>query len=256
MPGSALIEAPGVAAPPAPETLPNESSHDDIRYRIAATRRERMAAFRLVYERYVSAELIQPNEHKIRVTPYHLLPTTKVFIAQERGRTTCTVTLIGDGLLGLPMESVYPDEVEERRRQQLYVGEVSCLAFEPMSLNRFLYVFMRLTRLMAQHARAHGMEQFLIAVHPQHARFYQRFMGFEQIGPLKLYPAVRDAPAVACCLDFAAIDHFRPKCWTAYFGTKLPDSDLLSRPMSEDERRFFQPIADKAEAIVPQFVQT
>ncbi|MGQ0634151.1 MAG: N-acyl amino acid synthase FeeM domain-containing protein [Planctomycetaceae bacterium] len=245
MSSEALIDAPD-----SPQTF--DGRFDQITYRIAGTRSERMDAFQLVYERYLAAELIHPNEFGIRVTPYHLLPTTNVFIAASRGRTICTVTLIGDSHLGLPMECIYSDEVDERRHQGLYVGEVSCLAFEAMPLNHFLLVFMQLTRLMAQHARRYGMHQFLITVRPQHARFYQRFMGFEQIGQLMAYPVVRDTPAVACCLDFAAIDQFRPKCYSAYFGTRLSPSELVARPMSPEELRFFQPIADQYDCSLPE----
>jgi hypothetical protein len=141
------------------------------------------------------------------------------------------------------MESIYPAEVLACRRKNLYVGEVSCLAFEPMETGRFLLVFTQLTRLMAQHARSYGMDQFMIAVHPQHARFYRRFMGMEQVGPLRTYPSVQNAPAVACCLDFAAIDRTRPKCWTSYFGNRLSESEIRSRPMSDEEIAYFRPIA-------------
>jgi hypothetical protein len=215
----------------------------DVEYRIAGTRDDRCAAFELVYRKYVEAELLKPNRFELRVTPYHLLPTTNVFVATEAARVICTMTLIGDGELGLPMESIYPAEILQRRRKNLYIGEVSCLAFEPLPLSQFMVIFMQLTRLMAQHARCYGMDQFVIAVHPQHARFYQRFMGFEQVGPLKTYPSVRHAPAVACCLDFAAIDRSRPKCWTSYFGSRLPDGEIISQPMSDEDCEFFGPIA-------------
>jgi hypothetical protein len=242
MTASALVESPRLESARTPEVF----------CRIAGTRRDRLDAFQLVYERYQQSELIQANEFGLRVTPYHLLPTTNIFVAVQGAKIICTVTLIGDGEFGLPMESIYPQEITERRRKNLYVGEVSCLAFEPMSLNRFLNVFMQLTRLMAQHARAYGMDQFVIAVHPQHARFYQRFMGFEQVGALKTYPSVRNAPAVACCLDFAAIDHYRPKCWESYFGSRLPDVELRSAPMSDEECDYFRPIAELAGWSAPE----
>ncbi|HLJ11099.1 MAG TPA: hypothetical protein VKU82_07915 [Planctomycetaceae bacterium] len=227
-------------------------SGSDVYCRIAGTHFDRIAAFELVYRKYAEAELIQPNRFKLRVTPYHLLPTTNMFVAVEGSRVACTVTLIGDGELGLPMESIYSSEILDRRRKNLYVGEVSCLAFEPMPLNKFLLVFMQLTRLMAQHARSYGMDQFMIAVHPQHARFYQRFMGFEQVGPLKTYPSVQHAPAVACCLDFSAIDLTRPKCWTSYFGSRLPETEIRSRPMSDDECDYFRPIAGLSGCLTPE----
>ena len=183
------------------------------------------------------------NEYGLRVIPHHLLPTTNVFVAIEQGRMICTVTLIGDGELGVPMESIYYSEILELRRKNLSVGEVSCLAFEAMPVSKFLTVFTQLLRLMVQHARSHGMDQLVIAAHPQHARFYQRYMGYTQIGPLKSYPSVQKSPAVACSLDLLALDRTRPKFWNSVIGSRLPDTEIRSRPMSEEECDDFNPVA-------------
>src|SRR5690606_3507969 len=48
---------------------------------IAATRAERERAFRLIYDAYVRSGLGTPNAWQMRVTPYHLLPTTTIFNA-------------------------------------------------------------------------------------------------------------------------------------------------------------------------------
>ncbi len=215
----------------------------ELDYRIANNRWERLAAYRLVYETYVNRGLIPPNRYRMRVTPYHMLPTTQTFIAVRNQEIICSVSLIGDGELGLPMESVYSEEVSQARSQGLSVGEVSCLASKQDDFRQFLPIFVQLTRLMAQFARRNGMDQFLIAVHPKHARFYERFMGFEQIGPLREFPSVQDAPAVACCLDFARIDRERPKCWSDFFGVPLPVSKLRLQPISEEEVDYFRPAA-------------
>jgi hypothetical protein len=142
------------------------------------------------------------------------------------------------------MEAIYKGEVAQARQQNLKVGEVSCLAGCPGDFRRFLPIFVQMTRLMAQYARKNGMHQFLIAVHPKHAGFYQRFMGFEKIGPVREYPSVQNAPAVACCLDFDRIDRERPKCWQDFFGTPLKSSRLKTIPMTDQEFKEYQMVAD------------
>lgn len=225
-----------------------EETASGLQYRIVKNRWERLGAYRLVYETYLNRGLIPPNRYRLRVTPYLMLPTTQTFIAVRNQEIVCTVSLVGDGELGLPMESVYFQEVAEARAKGLYVGEVSCLASRYADFRHFLPIFVQLTRLMAQHARRHGMDQFLIAVHPKHARFYERFMGFEQIGPLREFPSVQDAPAVCCCLDFARIDRERPKCWNEFFGTPLAPSKLDSHPITQEEVDYFTPAAKMNEA--------
>ena len=80
-----------------------------------------------------------------------------------------------------------------------------------------------------------------MAVHSKHARFYERFMGYEQVGTLRDYSPVQDAPAVACGLDFARIDRLRPKCWDNFFALPLPESQLRCQSMSPEDVTFFHP---------------
>ena len=54
----------------------------EIECRKVSSQKELLSAFRLVYEQYLRLGLMKPNLHRMRVTPYHLLPTTEV---QSRG---------------------------------------------------------------------------------------------------------------------------------------------------------------------------
>jgi hypothetical protein len=226
---------------------PRTDSRPRLVCKIAENLRERKAAYRLVYNNYLSKGLISPNRFGLRVTPWHLLPTTSTFIAIEDHRIIGTATVIGDAGMGLPMESIYPAEVEAARLEGLYVGEISCLAFCDTDFRKFLPIFIKLSGLMGQHARAQGMNQFLITTHPRHARFYENLMRFEQIGYLTEYPSVNNAPAVACRQDFARVDAERPGRWEEFFGTRFPENEMQPKPMSEAELEYFAPIAELAE---------
>ncbi len=223
----------------------------NLSFTIADNRVERSDAFRLVYESYLDKGLIEENPFGMRVTPYHLLPSTNVFVARLNGTVICTVSLIGDGQLGLPMDTIYAEEVNASRDKGQYVGEISCLAVKDISFKCFLPVFLKLTRLMTQFARSIGMNQFLIAVHPKHARFYKRYMGFEQIGEFKEYPSVCNAPAVAYSLDFARIDRDRPPCYDEYFSQPIPLDQLRTQEMSFEEIEFFGRVTDQSRDCVP-----
>ena len=170
---------------------------DNVTYKVAECREGREAAFRLLYEAYNRAGLMEANEYEMRVTPYHLLATTDVFVAIHQGEVICTLSLIGDGDLGIPMESIYAKEVSQLRDQQICFGEVSCLADRREYVADFLPVFVNLSALVIQHARHNNMDQLLIVVHPRHERFYGRLLGFERIGNERSYPSVCDKPAVA-----------------------------------------------------------
>lgn len=222
-----------------------------VLFKIASSMAERRAAFRLVYRSYLRARLIDSNPHRMRVTPFHLLPTTAVFVAKLRNRVISTVSLVADAEMGLPMETTYPDVVAELREQGLRLGEVTCLADRRHDFRGFLRHFCQLTRLLAQYARRQGLDRLVVMTHPKHARFYRRTMGFAKIGGLAQCPQVRDNPAVALSLDFAGIDRERPVLYEAIFGHTLPAQQLEPQPIPPVERDYLEPLIDPCFAASP-----
>jgi len=208
--------------------------------RIAQRREELRAAFHLVYEAYVQSGLAEPNPHQIRVTPFQLLPTTEVFVAVDRDRVVCTLSLVRDGELGLPMEAIYGNEVACRRAEGLHLAEVSCLADISCVVGkgkvwkRSLPTVIRLMAFMAQCAKRREVDQLLIAVHPRHAAFYQRFAAFDPIGEEKTYHTVCDNPAVALALDLNRAPVCHPVLYEKFFGMPFPEETMRCRPMPDE----------------------
>ena len=206
-----------------------ESTNHKPNFRIASSRQEWEAALGLVYRAYVRSGLIQINRYRMRVTPYHALPTTELLIAGNGDEVLCTLSIVGDGHLGLPMESIYAEEVERRRLQGLRLAEVSCLADER---DGSFSTVSRLMALTAQSAARRGIDQLLIAVHPRHAKFYERFIAFEVIGEQKTYASVCDHPAVAMALDLNNLPFDHPRAYKRLFGVAFDDDLLEYRPIS------------------------
>lgn len=217
-----------------------------VEYKVADSPTERRDAFRLVYDQYIAAGLMPPNRHRVRVTPFHLLPTTQVFVAYERGGIVATMSLVGDGGLGLPMESIYGDEVMRRRRDGLRISEVSCLADRLPDRHHFLSVFCGLSRVLAQFARRQGYHQLLVVCHPRHSAFYRRYLGFELIGSVSHCPHVQNHPAVPLCLDFDFVDRHPPACYPRFFGDWLPPERLRPSRMAPLERAVLRRMIDHA----------
>jgi len=213
--------------------LASESKCSQVQatYKVAEQPDEFWSAFHLVYQNYLQTGLIRPNPRRLRVTPWHLLPTTSVFIGVYDDEVVCTASLVADGELGIPMESVFPEEVEARRLMGVRFAEVSCLADRRDSAQRSFPVLRRLFELIAQTCRRRGIEILLIAVHPHHARFYERFLGFDRIGNTKNYDAVSDHPAAPLELDFLRLPIRDPRAWRTLFGNAFPDEVLdFKRP--------------------------
>jgi hypothetical protein len=212
-----------------------------VLFKVANTRSEREAAFRLVYDAYVRRGLMEPNAFEMRVTEHHLMMTTNVYVAVHAGQVISTMTLICDDALGLPLETLYPAEIAQRRSRGRYLAEVSCLASSDgyFDQRRMVDVFVRLLSLLIQSARAQGVEQLVVAVHPRHARFYQRLVGCRQFGELKPYECVRGNPAVALEHDFARLDREPYPLYDRIYGVRFAHWELLHQPMSPEDRDFF-----------------
>jgi len=197
-----------------------------------------------VYQAYRRANLCEPNRFGVRITPHQLLPSTDIFMAKVREEIISTLSLVSDNEMGLPLESVFPKEVEQRRQLGLAIGEVTCLADRRKDLKRFCSMAVGLMRQMAQAARHRGLDQLLITVHPRHARFYERYMAFERISDERPYPTVCDHRAVALCLDFSIIERRRAADYKRFVGAPLDEDRLQPRPISAADRRFFEPMSD------------
>jgi hypothetical protein len=153
------------------------------------------------------------------------------------------VTLVCDGKLGLPIDSVYRQEVTRFRQAGKTLGEVSCLADQSNSTNKKTFPrCIELFRLMVQTARARGVDALVVAVNPRHVRFYERYLAFERFGTEAAYPAVCDEPAVALVLDFQRIDRELPTNYGRFFGEPIRRDLLASHPMTPAEIAHFQTV--------------
>jgi hypothetical protein len=220
-----------------PERKPEDVGRMVPEVKIASRLDEFRSAFALVYDAYTRAGLATANPCGMRVTPYQLLPTTEVLLATDQNRVVCTASLVRDGLLGLPLEDLYAEEVADRRRQGRIPAEVSCLADCQNGTRTAFSNVLQLMSLCVQCARARGVDELLIAVHPHHARFYQGFFGFTLLGEQRSYRAVLNAPAVALELDLLHLAERHPRGYERLFGKPLPAEVLAYRPMPDGVRR-------------------
>ena len=110
------------------------------------------------------------------------------------GELVATLTVGRDSPSGLLADTLYASEVASLRQPDRIICEVSRLAVAPDFSSREL-----LARLFSA-AYQHGKNLFaasdvVIEVNPRHAGYYQRVLGFRQLGGVRQCPRV-DAPAV------------------------------------------------------------
>ena len=210
----------------------------DLTISLARSREDLHQAFKLVYQSYYDAGLAVDTPSGMRLTPFHLVPTTEVLVAKLGDTVTSTISMFGDGYLGLPMQSMYPREIAELREQGVRLAEIGSLADRRDSPIRFIETMAEMSRLLVQVARNRGIDAFVVATHPKHARLYKRVMGFRQIGELSDCPYANGNPAVALVLKFD--EHAGTSLHDRYFGNPWPPKELIQYRWDRDTRNYFR----------------
>ncbi len=104
----------------------------------------------------------------------------------------------------LPLDGVYGEELAERRSAGRRLAEAGLFADRRAKLARSADSLFELMRYVVFFALHHGADDLMIGVHPRHAPFYRRFLGFEVCGEEKNYTVVNDNPVVLMAMDLAA----------------------------------------------------
>jgi ribosomal protein S18 acetylase RimI-like enzyme len=245
--------------------LISDQCEGSVTYKVATDQHELERSFELVWQSYVKVGLQAPDSDPIRFTKYHLLPSTKVFIAiyrpelleekpdysrlKEPGEIVGTLTLVANSPMGLPMEEVCHDAVQELRDQGSHPAEVVALAVNPEY--RRHNIMMYLYKLMFEYANLTEVSDITCSVTKRHISFYQSMLLFQPMGELQTYSAANGLEVQCHRLNIefgrqTARDvyndrHFDADLYTFFF-TENPQwqrSLGMGRPWSEELLRYF-----------------
>lgn len=112
-----------------------------------------------------------------------------------------TISMGLDSPLGLYADTMYHDELEQLRQQGKIICEYNRLAIDPeIKSKRVLASLFHIAYLYPYYLFGHT--DGVLEVNPRHVRFYEKMMGFTQIGPERTCPRV-NAPAVLLHTDFS-----------------------------------------------------
>jgi hypothetical protein len=150
--------------------------------------------------RAAAASLIASQYASVGLTGIHHLPDSVdsiTMVVLDGCAVVGTMTLAIDSGAGLLVDKTFPNAAKQRN-----VGQRACeltkLAFDPAVQSKEALAV--LFHLAFVHGRALGCTDVFIEVHPRHARFYKRMLGFVKVGKECLNARV-NAPAVLLWLD-------------------------------------------------------
>lgn len=184
--------------------------HNDLVCRMASTREDLEKAYQLVYKEYEKRKICKENLAKMHYSYYCFVPQSRTFILESKNRLVGTMSLLVDSPCGIPMESLFSEELSHFRRSGRLIAEVSLLALDhdyfgkkSFSLTDFrkLVGAFKLFKMMFDYARFEaGVTDLFIAMHPKHSDLY-RYLQFETIGPVKTYDRAEGKPALPMHMD-------------------------------------------------------
>ncbi|MGN6702615.1 MAG: N-acyl amino acid synthase FeeM domain-containing protein [Burkholderiaceae bacterium] len=164
----------------------------DFRIRLADTEAGRNSANMLINKMY--AWRGYAGVHKVEGGPNRITLT-----AYMQDSLVGTVTISLDSRAGLLADSVFKGEIDAHRARGARICELTKLAFTPGIDSKF--AFASLFHLCFIYARRmNDCTDAIIEVNPRHRLYYERMLGFKQLGELRSNPRV-DAPAYLLWLE-------------------------------------------------------
>ena len=214
---------------------------DSLLFSLAQTTDQMVQAYKLVYRNYLRCEYIDAHPSQMRYNVFNALPDTATFVACLDHTVVTTATIVFDSPLGLPLEAIYQDEVDALRRAGARLSEVTMLADRRRAGMRTIPSILHLFKLILHHTLATGKAtDIVITVNPSHEAFYSRYLPFDDLGPLRYYPSVKNAPAVAKRLSLTEVVlGVRSGRFGGFFLENPPPRDVLAakKRFTEDELR-------------------
>ena len=177
----------------------------DLELKIAETAGELEACFRLLHDAYVASGFMQPDPSGLRVTIWHALPTTTTVCAKVRGEVVGTLSMVREGVFGLPMSSAF--DLEPVRALPGQVAEISALAVRRDYRRTGGTILFPLMKYMYEYCTQYfDTRHLVIAVNPNKVELYESLLFFRRLQAqvIERYAFANGAPAVGATLDLAA----------------------------------------------------
>ena len=191
--------------------------------KIAETREELEACFKLLHDAYVSSGFMKPAESGLRATIYHALPTTTTLCAKYDGEVVGTLSLIRESVFGFPLQAIF--DLKEIRVRGGKIAEVSALAVHPDFRKTGGAILFPLMKFMYEYCTTFfDTRHLVIAVHPTRIEMYESLLFFNRLTENEVanYDFANGAPAVGASLDLRTA----PKKYKQTYNTKKARKNL------------------------------
>lgn len=192
--------------------------------KIADTKEELEACFKLLHDAYVSSGFMKPAPSGLRATIYHALPTTTTLCAKFDGQVVGTMSLIRESVFGFPLQAIF--DLKAVRARGGKIAEVSALAVHPEFRKTGGAILFPLMKFMYEYCTTFfDTRHLVIAVHPNRIEMYESLLFFKRLAESEVhkYDFANGAPAVGATLDLRRA----PKKYKATYASKPQRKNLF-----------------------------
>lgn len=179
----------------------------DIAYILCKTDSDIKFALALVQKEYAKQGYINLKNSKTKIK---ISKNSATFIAKYDNKIVGTVSVFFDFGDGLPMDEIYNKELNKLRSQNKKIAEVGRLAIDSSEKHNNLFLVSSLFKLVFHYCIYKNIDNICISINPKHNLFYKSIL-FKDIGGLKFYPSVNNAPALAKTLDISKLKNKKTK---------------------------------------------
>jgi hypothetical protein len=160
---------------------------------------------------------MDPHPSGLRVTHFHALPQTVTFVGKQGEKVVMTTSLVPDSPLGLPLDVIYKDEIDEIREDDTYIAEIGSFAIHsdlsegnstiPLYFQKFILSYCK---------RYMELDSLVCTINPRHRLFYRHIILFEQISEQKTYRSVKNTPAIGLRFSMTDAEERYRKAYEGY----------------------------------------
>lgn len=204
-----------------------------LEFSVARTENDFLASKRLVRAVYTEAGYVAEGEDKTAISAYLGKNGATTVLARTGDTLLGTISIVAD-VNGVPMDSIYREELASYRGRGAQIAEVCQFAIDKDALRTIptlaeLDVSVNLLGLAVQLGFEQLHDYLCFAINPKHRTFYES-LGCTQIGNEKSYSSVSGAPALGYVLDMNAVRQAKESkerkhfLLTKIFDTELPEN--------------------------------
>lgn len=198
---------------------------EQLIFKIADTTDEIEQAFKILHDSFVELGYMKVQHSGLRVTKYHLLPTTNILVAKQGDEVIGTVSVVIDSPLGLPMDSEW--KLSDLRRSYNRIAEISALAIKKGYRSQRGRLLLPLCKLMYEFCRYRaGVDVMVASTLNEVKDFYRCVLLFKPIDGYRVrrYDFVQGVEAVA---QYLPLNEASEKIYHKVYGQKRPEKNLF-----------------------------